>query len=280
MRSLHRSRKLLAGTVVSATALLATLTPAVAADNPAQDAAKKAQLHALLAAIDMTGSALDSGQESAISRHYALLDLLRQQFPEVARKVSDPRQLEVTAKEAVVTEDGEIVSPETGKPLGKDELAAIEPPADAQASEPSEEQETPEETDADPNAPAEGDAALAAAAVRGGKWKMTHITYTHRSYFGNTIFKYHTYARFNYKGGKVRAWGKRYDNTSNEDSGVDVGGRMMNRKSKVPASSATSIMKRKVTFKIPIYGEYATVYPWAKVKVYGSGRTKIAGTGA
>lgn len=280
MRSLCNSRRLLSGTAVTVATLLATLTPASAVNDPATDAAKKARVAALLAKIAATGASLDSDNEAAIARHYSYLDTLKKDFPEAAKGVPDPRQLKVSVAEAVVTEEGETVSSETGKPLSAAELAEIEPPADAQLSDPSEEEETPEETDVDPEAPKLNSVGLAAARVSGGKWKMTHITYTHRSYLGSTIFKYHTYARFNYKGGKVRAWGKRYDRFSNEQDVVDTGSRVENRKSRVPASSATSMMKRKVKLQVPVYGDYANVYPWAKVKVYGTGKTKVAGSGA
>ncbi|WP_150184733.1 hypothetical protein [Streptomyces venezuelae] len=272
---------------MASVALLVTLTPAIADDGPAVDPVKKARLASLLKAISVTGSNLDEENEAVVKRHYNLLDALQKEFPEQAKEVSDPRQMQVLTEEAVITEDGQAVSPVTGKPLSAAELAAIEPPAGAQESNPAEEQETPEETEVDPDAlaasrakePASG-AGMSAARVSGGRWKMTHITYTHRSYFHNVIFKYHTYARFNYKGGKVRAWGQRYDDFSHEQSGVDTDLMVTNVKSKVPASSATSKMKRKVYLKVPVYGEYATVYPWAKVKVYGTGRTKIAGSGA
>lgn len=287
MRSMHYGRKSIVGTAVVSVALLATLTPAVADDEPSIDPGERARLSALLVAISTTGNMLDQGHETVAKKHYDLLDTLQKDFPEQAKAVPDPRQLQVQTVEAVVTEDGQTVSPVTGKPLSAAELAAIEPPVDAQESDPAEEEETPEETEVDPDAPATGiaktsvsDVVPTAARVSGGRWKMTHITYTHRSYLGTVIFKYHTYARFNYKGGKVRAWGKRYDRFSNEQSTVDTQNRVTNTKSRVPASSATSMMKRKVFFKVPVWGEYATVYPWAKVKVYGSGRTKVAGTGA
>ncbi|MGW0907010.1 hypothetical protein [Streptomyces sp. NPDC002853] len=280
MRSLHCSRRLLSGTAVAVATLLTTLTPAVAANDPAADATKKARVAVLLSRIAVTGVSMDSGNEAAIAQHYRFLDTLKEEFPEVAKGVPDPRYLKVSVDEAVVSEEGEAVSAETGKPLSAAELAEIEPPADAQLSDPSEEQETPEETDVDLEAPALKSAGVGAARVSGGKWKMTHITYTHRSYLGSTIFKYHTYARFNYKGGKVRAWGKRYDRFSNEQDVVDTGSRIENRKSRVPASSATSMMKRKVKLQVPVYGDYANVYPWAKVKVYGTGKTKVAGSGA
>ncbi|MFF9896663.1 hypothetical protein [Streptomyces longispororuber] len=200
-------------------------------------------------------------------------------YPDVAKVLVDPSQTKVSVKEAVITAGGEAVSPETGKPLTDAQLAEIEPPADAKPSAPSEEVETPEESAVDPDAPAtEAGGDLTAAA---GKWKMTHITHTHRSYTGQIILKYHTYARFQYKGGKVRAWGKRYDRFSNESDVVKVGSRTENRKSRVPASSATSMMKRHVELCFAgSIGCYANLYPWAKVKVYGSGKTKIAGSGA
>ncbi|MBW5420303.1 hypothetical protein GKQ77_01790 [Streptomyces sp. BG9H] len=237
-----------------------------------EDAVRQATLKHLLAKIQ-GGDA--SPQE---------INTLKHLYPEIAKTIDDPSRTEVSVKEAVITEDGKIVSPVTGKPLSAAEIAEIEPPADAKPSDPSEEVETPEETEVDPEgaaASASGTSSLRAA-VSGGKWKMTHITHTHRSLLGDTIFKYHTYARFNYKGGKVRAWGKRYDRFTNEADVVDVEkDRYENRKSKVPASSATSMMKRKVKLcAVGTISCYATLYPWAKVQVFGTGRTKIAGSGA
>jgi hypothetical protein len=53
------------------------------------------------------------------------------------------------------------------------------------------------------------------------------------------IYKYHHKARFKYNGPKVTAWGSRSDYTSNEQDVVQVGERMRNEKSRVPATSAT-----------------------------------------
>ncbi|MGW6529893.1 hypothetical protein [Streptomyces venezuelae] len=273
MRSLNGGRGLAVGVTVIASAMVASITPAVA-DSPASDAAKRATLYALLVKINMSE---DPDKE--------LIERLRKEFPEVAAGLEDPKRTEVAVKEAVITESGVAVSPETEKPLSAAELAEVEAPASAMPSTPSEEVETPEEGETDlPEVPAGGSAHetpdQAGAAVSGGRWKMTHITHTHRSYTGSIIFKYHTYARFNYKGGKVRAWGKRYDDFSMEADVVDTDARVTNVKSRVPASSATSMMKRKVRLCVLQYGCYAILYPWAKVKVYGSGRTKYVDSGA
>ncbi|NJP53324.1 hypothetical protein HCJ93_25480 [Streptomyces sp. SBST2-5] len=196
--------------------------------------------------------------------------------PELAKIVRDPSRTETTVEEAIINDDGKAVGAD-GKPLTAKQLADIMPPAGATLSKPDEETITPEETEADGSK----GATFAAAAVKGGKWKMTHVTHTHRSYLGSVIFKYHTYAEFNYGSGKVRAWGSRYDNFTNEQDVVDVDNRLLtNAKSRVPASSATSMMKRKVQLCVAKYGCYATLYPWARTKVYGSGKTKYDGSGA
>ncbi|WP_190137834.1 hypothetical protein [Streptomyces longispororuber] len=269
---MHGKRAIAGGAIVTAAALLMTASPMASAEPklPTPEEAMAFSLGKTLTLKIQDGTATTAEIEN-----------FKKLFPDVAKVLEDPSQTEVSVQEAVITEDGEAVSPETGKPLTAAQLAEIEPPADAKPSDPSEEEETPEETAVDPAAPpAEADGDLTAK-VKGGKWKMTHITHTHRSYLGQTILKYHTYARFNYKGGKVRAWGKRYDRFSNESDVVKIGSRIENRKSKVPASSATSMMKRHVELCFAgSIGCYANIYPWAKVKVYGSGKTKVAGSGA
>ncbi|MFJ9622110.1 hypothetical protein [Streptomyces sp. NPDC101181] len=106
-----------------------------------------------------------------------------------------------------------------------------------------------------------------------GKWKDTHVTHTHRSYTGGTIYKYRHYARLNYSGGKVRAWGNRWDDVTNISAGIKVGGRTVNQKSGVPASSATSYMKRGLDHCVINFGCHTTTYPWVKTKVRGNGKT-------
>ncbi|MFD5894113.1 hypothetical protein [Streptomyces sp. NPDC060366] len=110
-----------------------------------------------------------------------------------------------------------------------------------------------------------------------GTWRATHVTYTNYSYTGSVIYKYHHKANFQYSGGKVRAWGSRSDYTSNESSVVDVQNRLTNTKTSLPASTAYSTMKRKIVLKVPIYGEYASNYPWIKIKMTGSGGTSFTG---
>jgi len=247
--------------------LAATLTPSVsAAENP--PSWKAAATAAILKRVSAgAGSATDV---AAVKRN-----------PELAKIAHDPSRTEVKVEEAVFDEDGSSVGGD-GKPLTPERLAEIMPPADAALSVPDEVTVTPEETEVDGGASSSKVTPLAAAArVKGGKWKMTHVTHTHRSYLGSVIFKYHTYAEFNYGSGKVRAWGSRYDNFTNEQDIVDVDNRRLtDTKSRVPASSATSMMKRKVQLCVVKYGCYATLYPWAKTKVYGSGKTKIDGSGA
>ncbi|MEV5434827.1 hypothetical protein AB0K80_02160 [Streptomyces sp. NPDC052682] len=125
--------------------------------------------------------------------------------------------------------------------------------------------------------PEETEAAASTAGVRaaGGRWKWTHVTVTNYSYMGKVIYKYHHKAQFKYDGSKVTAWANRSDYTSNEQDVVQVGERMRNEKSKVPAKSATSLMKRRIDLCAPVYGCYATNYPWSKIKVKGTGGTSF-----
>lgn len=267
MLKLHsrRQRGTLAGVTITATALIATLTPSATAveksDPPTWNSVLTAAL--LKRVSNGTGNAAD-------------IDAVKRE-PELAKIVVDPSRTETTIEEAVITDDGKAVSSD-GKPLTPEQVARIMPPTSATPSNEAEEVITPEETEADGATLA---TFAATAGVKGGKWKMTHITHTHRSYFGSVIFKYHTYAEFNYGSGKVRAWGSRYDDFSNEQDVVEVDNkRITNAKSRVPASSATSKMKRKVQLCAVKYGCYATLYPWAQVKVYGTGKTKYDGSGA
>ncbi|KNB51016.1 hypothetical protein [Streptomyces caatingaensis] len=134
---------------------------------------------------------------------------------------------------------------------------------------------TPVETDVDPKST--GTPMRTAAP----QWRMTHITYTHRSYTGSTIFKYHAYAEFQYNGSKVLKWGQRYDVVEDKDrvAQVKTGRRQVDTKSRTPATSGTSMMKREVELCVTKWGCYSTLHPWAKVKVYGTGKTAIDGTG-
>ncbi|OIJ85065.1 hypothetical protein BIV25_44995 [Streptomyces sp. MUSC 14] len=160
------------------------------------------------------------------------------------------------------------------------------PPKGAEPSDPAQVVETPEETDSDTAeldiAALPQDAAGLVAAKASNKWKMTHITHTHRSYTGAIIFKYHTYAEFQYNGSKVLKWGQRYDDFTDEDpvAAVKVNPkRLLDTKSRTPANSGTSSMKREAELCVFKYGCYATLHPWAQVKVYGSGKTAIGGSG-
>lgn len=203
------------------------------------------------------------------------VDIVRS-IPELAATVIDvTRPEEVSTSEATFSSNGQAVSPTNGEPLSAEQLSEVMPSDDAWPSDPSAETVTPAETEEDPD-----EAGTISPMITGGKWKMTHIKHTHRSYTGSIIFKYHTYARFSYGSGKVRAWGQRYDDVT--DTSVDVKiapKRIVNTKSAVPASSGSSIMKREVELCVFKYGCYATLHPWAKVKVYGTGKAKYAGSG-
>jgi hypothetical protein len=250
------------GAFVAATALTVTLAPAANADAPT-----------------------DAEIAAALKRHgdgtwtQADVDLIRS-IPELAAVVPDvTRPEEVSVVSAVIGPGGQAVSDRDGQPLPQAELAKVMPPEDAEPSNPSQVQVTPEETDVDS---ALLRASAAAAAAGSKKWKMTHITHTHRSYSGAIIFKYHTYAEFQYDGSKVLKWGERYDDFTDEDVVASVNiqpKRVVDTKSRTPASSGSSMMKREVELCVFKYGCYSTLHPWAKVKVYGSGKTAIGGSG-
>lgn len=266
MRKLYnrRQRGALAGVAVTATALIATLTPSAAAaeisDPPSWDSIITAAL--LKRVSEGTGTVSDV---NSVKRD-----------PELAKIVPDPSRTETTVQEAVFTEDGKAIGAD-GNPLTAEQLANVMPPASATPSNAADEVITPEETEVDEGTTT---ALAAAARITGGRWKMTHITHTHRSYLGSVIFKYHTYAEFNYGSGKVRDWGTRYDDFTNVQSIVDIGDKLIvNTKSRVPATSATTMMKRKAQLCVAQYGCYANLYPWAKTQVYGTGKTKYAGSG-
>ncbi|MEU7552994.1 hypothetical protein AB0B01_11705 [Streptomyces sp. NPDC044571] len=224
----------------------------------------------------------DAQISAALKRHgdgtwtQADVALIRS-IPSLAAVVEDvTRPAEVTSASAVLTAGGQAVSATDGSALTAKQLADVMPPADAVPSNPAEVVTTA----------AEGDTAAATTSsltgITGGSWKMTHITHTHRSYSGAIIFKYHTYAKFNYGGGKVRAWGERYDDFTDEDLVAQVKvtpKRLVDTKSATPASSGSSMMKREVDLCIFKYGCYATLHPWAQVKVWGNGKTAIGGSG-
>ncbi|MGV9785821.1 hypothetical protein ACWEIK_00930 [Streptomyces sp. NPDC004673] len=249
-----------ASAVVAAAALAITLAPSAQAATPT-----------------------DAQITAALQRHndgtwtQADVDLIRS-VPELAAVVEDvTRPQEVTTNSVMFTDSGQPVGPANGEPLTAEQLAEIMPGPNAQLSVPGEVVTTPAETDVEPGTNG------ISPRITGGTWKMTHITYTHRSYSGDIIFRYHTYARFNYGGGKVRAWGERYDDFTNESSSVmqvKIGAkRITDTKSATPANSASSKMKREVDLCVLKYGCYATLHPWAQVKVYGSGKTAIGGSG-
>ncbi|MFF7164071.1 hypothetical protein ACFZBP_22400 [Streptomyces sp. NPDC008086] len=203
-------------------------------------------------------------------------------IPELAAVVPDvTRPVEVDV-DSVVTNADAVTPADQARIAAELALAAARgtlPPKEAVPSEAGEENVSTAEPEIDP----EGEAASTPSGLRGKtRWKMTHITHTHRSYTGMTIFKYHTYAEFQYNGSKVLKWGQRYDDFTDEDkvAGIKIESkRIVNTKSRTPAASASSTMKRQVELCVFKYGCYATLHPWAKVKVYGTGKTKIGGSG-
>ena len=180
-------RGALTGTVIIAAALVAPLTPSA---------------HAAEGSDPVWASLLRASAARILSGNPTDADIaLIKNNPEFAKLIPDPTRTEISVEEAIITEDGKAVDAD-GKPLTSAQLAEVMPPATATPSDEAEEVVTPEETDVDP-----ATSSASILRVSGGKWKMTHITHTHRSYSGHVIFKCHTYAEFNYGSGKVRAWG-------------------------------------------------------------------------
>lgn len=264
MRNSHSRRRwgALTGTAVTVATLLTTLAPSASATETGNPPTWNSVLQAELLRR-ASGDNPSAADIAAVKRD-----------PVLSKLVVDPSRTETTVDEAIVTEDGQYVDA-NGKPLTAAQIAKVTPPKTATPSDDAAVTITPAENDVDPQA-----SPLISRAVTGGKWRMTHITHTHRSYFGTVIFKYHTYAEFNYANGQVRAWGDRSDDFTEADEVVDIEPKLIvDSKSRVPASSGTSMMKRKVALCAFRYGCYATLYPWARVKVYGTGKTKYDGSG-
>lgn len=196
--------------------------------------------------------------------------------PELAATTPDPRVAPQTAVEEieyVVLPDGTVEATATAGLSSADAAAAqtsaglkklLGPQGDSTVGDAVEVPEEPEAV-----------ASTAGVRAAAGRWKWAHVTVTNRSYLGSVIYKYHHKAHFKYDGSKVTAWGSRSDYTSNEQDVVQVGDRARNEKSRVPAKSATSLMKRRIDLCAPVYGCYATNYPWSKIKVKGSGGTSF-----
>ncbi|MFJ8010819.1 hypothetical protein [Streptomyces fagopyri] len=222
----------------------------------------------------------DAEITAALKRHgdgtwtQADVNLIRS-IPELAAVVEDvTRPEEITTVSAPLNSAGQPMG-HNGAPMGGTQASQFMPPADAEPAIAGETVIAPVEDDVDP------DSSGVSPMITGGTWKMTHITHTHRSYSGSIIFKYHTYAEFNYGGGKVRALRERYDDFTNTNS-VDVKIApkcIVDTKSSTPANSGSSQMKREADLCVFKYGCYATLHPWAEVKVYGTGRTAIGGSG-
>ncbi|MFF9811187.1 hypothetical protein ACF1G5_39935 [Streptomyces coeruleorubidus] len=189
--------------------------------------------------------------------------------PDLAAALPDPRkEPTVVVKEAELTDGGQLVSPAHGEPLSAQELADLTPPADADSSS-GDAVTTPAETES---------AARSTFGIQitGGKWRKTHVIRTHYSYSNSVIYKYHHWAEFNYKDGKVRAWRYRADDVTNALDFIEVKERQKNEKSAVPASSATSYMKRKIGHCFVGQIACAHTYPWVKTKVRGNGKVTFS----
>lgn len=238
--------------LVAATAACVTLLPAGLANADELDPAVSAALQRI---SDGTWTEADTELISSI--------------PELAAVTPDPRrapEVQVSELEYKLDPQGNPVSPANGEPIPAETWAEFTPSATADTSRADE-----------VTTPAESDGPTVSPMITGGTWKNTHVAHTHRSLTGATIYKYHHYARFNYGGGKVRAWGSRWDDVTNISSGIYVENRrIVNSKSGVPASSGTSYMKRRIDHCIMKYGCYTATYPWIKTKVYGTGKTSFS----
>ncbi|MFF5498283.1 hypothetical protein [Streptomyces aquilus] len=263
----HRSKSVLTlGAAITATALAVTMAPAAHAAEPTD-----AQISAAIQRhFDGTWTQADVNLIRSIPELAAVV-------PNVTRPVESTTESVVTTSEGLSWRDQATLALELKRAKAQGTL----PGPEAQLSVASEEVETPAEVEVDsaPTTDVDGPIPFAAGNKR---WKTTHVYHTHRSYTGAIIFRYHTYAEFQYDGSKVLKWGSRYDDFTNFDAGVDVniGDRLLvNTKSRTPASSGSSMMKRQVQLCVLRYGCYSTLHPWAQVKVYGTGKTKIGGTG-
>lgn len=251
----HRKSYLATGALSTFAVLMTVLAPVSSAAEKGADPADPA----VQAAIKRT---LEGGWTQAD------IDLIMTN-PNLAGSLPDPRKdPTVVVKEAELTDGGQLVSPANGEPLTAEELADLTPPADADSSS-GDAVTTPAETES---------AAPATFGIRitGGKWRKTHVIRTHYSYTNSVIYKYHHWAEFNYKDGKVRAWRYRADDVTNALDWIEVKERLKNEKSAVPASSATSYMKRKIAHCFVGDIACAHTYPWVKTKVKGNGKVTFS----
>lgn len=200
------------------------------------------------------------------------LALIKTKAPEIADEVLDPHP-------AAVTTGYQPAGPYTGPIIGPQPGPGEDASVDDEVSEPA----LTDEEAAQPlpgevvNVP--GDEGMSARSANATLyWKWVTVTYTHKSLLGSTIYKYHHKVHFEYGGGKVRAWGARSDDVTNEQDVVVIHGRTKNTKSSVPATAATSYMKRHISLTVPLYGEYAQLYPWVKIKVKGTGGYSYSGS--
>ncbi|MFB6528695.1 hypothetical protein [Streptomyces sp. NPDC056399] len=239
-----------AGAIAIAAALLAGLTPAASASATVADPSDPAVQAAIQRTLDGTWSQSD-------------VDLILTN-PDLAATLPDPRKAPTTVvKSADLNESGQPVDPANGEPLPPEQAAEFEPSPTADASITDREM-----LPAEPGATSTG----IAPRITGGTWRTTHVIHTHWSYLGDVIYKYHHWATFNYGGGKVRAWGSRSDDVTNEVDWVDVRERMSNQAtSAYQTSYATSYMKRKIAHCYVGNIACAYTYPWVKTRVNGNG---------
>ncbi|MDX3062823.1 MULTISPECIES: hypothetical protein [Streptomyces] len=187
-------------------------------------------------------------------------------IPELAAVTEDPRvEPEVLTRElAYQYNELGVISDEYGIPISAQQLAEF------QITSTGDNSTLDESTTAAESEPLRMRLSAAAATK---KFKKTHVVHTHRSYTGAVIYKYHQYADFTYDGTKVRTWGGRWDDVTNIADGIYVRARIVNQKSALPASSATSYMKRTMDHCVAKFGCYTATYPWIKINVRGNGKT-------
>ncbi|MFE9253801.1 hypothetical protein [Streptomyces sp. NPDC006879] len=194
-------------------------------------------------------------------------------IPELAGIVEDPRvepEVELQSVDYMLDAHGQAVYAGSSDLIPQDVMSAFVPSATAEASELGPKVLRREEGKGAFSAPSIS--AIAAA----GTWQKTHVTHTHRSYTGGVIYKYHTYATFKRDGSRVLGWSNRYDDVTNRSIGIDVGVRIVDSKTRTPASSGTSYFKRRIEHCVTKLGCYVTTNPWVKTYVNGNGKTSFS----
>jgi hypothetical protein len=269
----HRIATAFVGVVTAATFIVGSTSAASAADAVDSEVA---------AALQRVGAGTWSDSD---------LTLIKEREPDLADQIADPRSSAVTIEASAVKYlDGEI-GPQPvegeGNPADTSDDETLTALTDAESAGTLDNTATAGTDPTTTTTPAAATTSAktasaslsASAAAASTAWKWVDVWYSHKSLLGSTIYRYHTYVKFQYNGTKVTAWGTRYDYLSNEQDIVQLGDRILNQKTGVPASSATSTMKRHVELCVISYGCYANLYPYIKIKVKGNGSYTYSGSG-